>query len=142
MKKLKLNIKNKEHLVFIISIILFALLFVSVFLPTGTDYLPNYFSNSFFLFTTTLIIGSFVIVSINLWNNRAIKITSIDIVFFFFAIYSLTRFAIHPLSHWTQGAFLFWIVLFTSYFFSRALLFRINYRVLYSTLAIIAFLLF
>lgn len=142
MREIKLNIINKEHLVFIFSITLFALLFVTVFLPIETNYLPNYFTNSFFLFTSTLILGSFVIALINLWKNEAIKITSIDIVFFFFAGYTIIRFAIHPLSHWTQGSFFYWVVLFTFYFFFRVLVTHLTFRVLLTTLTIITLILF
>lgn len=130
---------TKNDFILLLNLSIFLIFFVPIFIPNSTEFLPQYFSHSFSITLIITIIGGFI-VSYLLYNKTKIKgLSLIDIAFGIFVLYAIIRFHFHPLSHWSQGNYIFWLAIFSQYVLFRILFSKIQYNTIYIGLIVLAF---
>ena len=117
---------------------LICLFFVPIFFPNTSSFLPAYFGDSFFLAILITSLGCVLSAYVLIVNRTMHGLTLIDVLFIAFALCALIRFAVHPYSHWSQGRFIWWVVLFSNYGIFRFLLPRLSYQSIFIGLMLIA----
>lgn len=114
--KLQVNWGQLEGTIWIVFI------FLPVLLTTKPQWLPSYFSNTFFL-AMIIAIASGVFALFRIMNNKSLwGFTKIDIAVGLFTLYFLIRFVFSANGHWSQGQFVWWVALFALYFIFRIIL--------------------
>ncbi len=113
-------------------------LLLPVCIPQTYEFLPSYLSRPFFVAISITSLSLIIILIVFFSRLKIEGFSSIDLLFTFFAGYALIRFAIHPLSHWSQGKFLFWLALFVQYPLFRVIFSKLNYQIIYCGLMLLA----